>query len=408
LATRALLLGLTLCLLTAGTASAAQSLPDLEQQVPKNVGVTSSAPFQLFFDSQVINRGSGPLEIRGHKDTDATVDMPAVQWVLTDGTMQSVGQVGTLHYETSFDHQHFHFQPFDHYELRKLDGTLVVKDVKQGFCLGDNDSPGNGTSPHYGATWCSVGHPEVHDLTEGLSPGWGDTYEGNLEGQDIPISQSTVPAGDYNLVHRVNENTDGSPGPVHETSFGNNVASAWITISWSGGKPSVKTKKTCKATAQCGTPPPPPAPPSPPPPTPKPTPPPPGGGTTTTTPVATPGVTTDTIAPKLVFASGTTERFKARSTALWVVAGCDEQCSLAAQGTVSFLGSAKVLRTGKTTLKLPAGSRTKVVLSLSRSLRRAIRHALAHHKRVRVRVTLTVVDSSGNSATSTRTLKLVR
>ena len=119
-------------------------------------------------------------------------------------------------------------------------------------------------------------------------------------------------------------------------------------------------------------------------------------------------MTTDTIAPKLVLAGGTTERFKARSTALWVVASCDEQCSLTAQGTVSFLGSAKALRTGKTTLTLPAGSRTKLELPLSRKLRRTIRHALAHHERVRVKVTLTVVDTAGNSATSTRTLKLVR
>jgi hypothetical protein len=406
LAKRSLLLGLALFFALAGTAYAATQLPDLEQSVPKNIGVTTSAPFNLYFDSQVINRGSGPLEVRGHKDTDATVDMDAHQFVRVDGVMQDFGHVGTLHYETNFDHQHFHYQPFDHYELRRLDGSLVVKDVKQGFCLGDNDDFGAGGRT-YGGTFCSRNHPEVHDLTEGLSPGWGDTYTGNLEGQDIPISQSTVPAGDYNLVHRVNENTDGTQGPLHESSFANNVSSAWITISWPGGKPKVAIHQTCKSTAQCG---PVPSPPPPPPTTtttPTPTPPPPGGGGggTTTTPTNTPTVA---VAPKLAFLSRTTERFTPHSSALWLFTSCDAQCTVTAQGTVSLGGASKRLRTGRQSLTLPAGSSTKLVLSLSRSLRTSIRHALARHHRVTVKITVTVSGVAGSPTTTTRTLRLVR
>ena len=64
------------------------------------------------------------------------------------------------------------------------------------------------------------------------------------------------------------------------------------------------------------------------------------------------------------------------------------------------------------TLKLPRKDaptqRAKLVLTLTHKTRKAIRHALARHKRVRVKVTLTVLDEAGNKTIKTRTLKLVR
>jgi hypothetical protein len=97
-----------------------------------------------------------------------------------------------------------------------------------------------------------------------------------------------------------------------------------------------------------------------------------------------------------------------RSTALWLYARCNEQCTLTAQGTVSIGGSAAARRTGKVTITLAPNSRTKIVLSLSRKLRRIIRRAVVHHRRVHVKVTTTAVDTTGHTTAGTRTLTLTR
>jgi hypothetical protein len=379
-------------------AAATPLLPDLVQKLPANVGPDhmSDGHWAVSFDSEVINRGAGPFEARGVGPGFA--DMTASQWVkMSDGSaMQNLGVIGHLHYETAFDHQHWHFEPFDHYELRHLDGTLVGNDVKQGFCLGDG-IPEGGSNPHYGFTSdtdgnCDQGHPEDTSWTEGVSPGFGDEYKANLEGQDIPIDPTTVPNGDYLVVHRVNENSDGSPGPVHESSFTNNVSTVTVHISWSGSTPTISaTGKTCSAVPSCDVQPPPPPSPQPQPqpqPTPNPTP-------------------KDIKAPTLKFSKSSTEHFKSGTDAVFLYASCDEQCSLRASGVVSLTGSSRALRTGKESLTLPANTRTKVVLSLSRSLRKKIRSALAHHKHARVKVSLTVTDGAGNKTTRTRTITLV-
>jgi Lysyl oxidase len=244
-------------------AAATDLLPDLVQKVPTQVqiGGNSTSGWQIGFQSEVMNQGDGALEIHGHRNTtgDPMIADQVIYQSSPSGT-RTVPGVGTLHYETGFGHNHWHFEPFDHYELRKLDGTLVGTDVKQGFCLGDNVNEGGG-SPVYTVsayTWCEQNNPSALAVTEGISVGWGDPYDPLKEGQDIPIDQSSVPAGDYNLVHRVNENTDGTPGPVLEQSFADNVASAWVRITWSNGMPAIAVLKSCTSTASCGPVPPPP------------------------------------------------------------------------------------------------------------------------------------------------------
>jgi hypothetical protein len=304
--------------------------------------------------------------------------------------MQDLGVVGDLHFQTA--HNHWHFEPFDHYELHRLDGTLVGSDVKQGFCLGDNRHAfGSGAAVYTEAAnhYCEQGNTGAQRVTEGISVGWADFYEANLEGQDIPINPTAVPAGDYILIHRVNENPDGSPGPVHETTYSNNVGSLQIRIAWSSsGQPSiVSTSNGCSASPSCDR-----QPPQPPPGTPP------------------PGLQpNDVRAPKLSFTKRTSERFKPKSRSVFVVVTCDEPCTLTAQGTVAIGGAAKApLLTGKATMALPAGKRTKVVLKVARKLQRKIRRALRRHRSVNVKVAFTAVDGAGNRTTGARTIKLLR
>jgi Lysyl oxidase len=376
-------------LIAAASAQAAVLLPDLEQEVPTKVGIDPNqvnGSWAISFQSDVANVGQGPLEVRGHRDP-GQANMTASQWANIAGStsMQDLGVVGDLHFQVS--HDHWHFEPFDHYELRRLDGSLAASDVKQGFCLGDNEDHGGGP-PHYTEAfngYCAHGNTGATDLIEGISVGWADFYEPNLEGQDIPINPSSAPSGDYILVHRVNENPDRSPGPVHEVSYANNVASLHIHINWSGGTPSISSQSSpCSGSPSCD-----PAPiaaPAPPPQQPQ---------------------AQDKIAPNLTFSGRTSERFTSRASSVFLFASCSERCALTAQGTVSVLGSKKAARTGTAKLTLAPGKRGKVVLSVSRKLRRTIRAALKHGKRVRVRVRVTVVDAAGNTRTSTRVLRLV-
>lgn len=260
----ACVLTLTVILLAPSAAAASDLLPDLVQQPPTEVqiGGSASTGWQIGFQSEVMNQGAGPLEIHGHRSSDqALMTADQVIYQSDGGAPRTVPGVGDLHYETGFGHEHWHFEPFDHYELRTLAGALVGTDQKQGFCLGDNKFEG-GPGPHvYGysvdPTWCQKNNPSALQVTEGISVGWGDPYDPLKEGQDIPIDQTTVPAGDYNLVHRVNENSDGTPEAVVEQSFANNVASAWVRIAWSNGTPSITVLQTCTSTASCGPVPPP-------------------------------------------------------------------------------------------------------------------------------------------------------
>jgi hypothetical protein len=381
-------------LVGAARASAAvELLPDLVEQTPAT-GSIGTQGASITFDATVANKGNGPLTVHGHRSS-ASGNMTADQIVnLTGGGTETIGNIGQLHYETSFGHEHWHFMPFNHYELHKLDGTLVGTDVKQGFCLGDNESFG-GLNRVF-TDWCRQNHPEALDVTEGLSVGFGDKYQAGLEKQNIPINPTDVPAGDYQLVLRVNQNADGSH-PVKETNYSNNAASAQVRIKWNGSSPSVSVVKTCPGAAACGGSANPPAPPQQPPPVQPP-------------PVLPPTVIppNDSTPPKLTFARSATFHFTSHTTAVVLSTSCSEECRVTAQGTISFLRAAKTLRTGVTTMTLPSSQRAKLVLTLSRKTRKAIRHALARHQRVRVKVTLTVLDEAGNKTVSTRTLKLVR
>jgi hypothetical protein len=395
--------------LVLGAGSAFAALPDLKQEAPSKVSVSGgSGGGQIVFQSEVTNVGSGPLEVHGHRSSTSG-NMTADQIIHNGGSTTTVAGIGDLHYETGFGHQHWHFEPFDHYELRTLDGTLVGTDVKQGFCLGDNNNHGGGSRVF--TDFCKQNQPDALEVTEGISPGWGDSYDPGKEGQSIPISSSTVPPGLYDVVHRVNENTNGSPGPVQESSFGNNVASAEVQINWSSGTPSLSVLKTCTGTASCA-----------------------GSTTTTTTTTTTssrtsttrttttthtttvstttttqtPNVVEDTKPPTLVLQRSSREHFGRRSATIAVFASCDEECMFSARGTVSVLQAAKLMQTGRSTVELPPGVITRVRLHLSHQLRRRILRALRHHRRVIVKVKMTAIDSSDNVTRQTQTIRLVR
>lgn len=220
-------------------------LPDFDQRPPFRLTVAGT---RLGFASATDNIGEGAIRIRGVR-TSSREPMRVVQVVsLTGGEERIYRQVGRVRYTPSPTHTHWHVLDFQRYELRRLDGSFVVRDRKTGFCLAD----------HYGlaARWveefrgprflsnCASGQPHALAVDQGTSPGYTDLYPPHFHGQNIELRG--VPAGDYVLVHRAN-----AQELLEELDYTNNAASLRIRLTWSGGSPRVRVLRTCPASDRC-------------------------------------------------------------------------------------------------------------------------------------------------------------
>ena len=81
-------------------------------------------------------------------------------------------------------------------------------------------------------------------LIQGISVGYGDEYEPNLEGQSLSLNG--VEDGRYLLVHRVNVDR-----ALRESDYGNNASSLLLSLRRSDGRPSVRVLRRCPASARC-------------------------------------------------------------------------------------------------------------------------------------------------------------
>jgi hypothetical protein len=162
------------------------------------------------------------------------------------GTVTRAG-AGVLRYVRSPEHSHFHFLPFESYELRSVDGRrLLVRDHKSGFCIGDrrgHSLPGAHASALF-TGYCDTGDPQALSVEEGESVGWVDRYPGFFHGQFVDVTG--VPAGEYLLVHRANPRFD-----LLERSYANDVASLRVRLSWRDGAPSVAILRSCGGSEVC-------------------------------------------------------------------------------------------------------------------------------------------------------------
>ncbi|MFL5825228.1 MAG: lysyl oxidase family protein [Thermoleophilaceae bacterium] len=368
-------------------AGAGELLPDLVQGVPTQVGVASAAEsdgthWYLGFKSSVWNAGDGPLLIHGRdRYLNGTVPyMVADQIVHRDsGPDTTYDGIGQLHYYEGGNHNHWHFEPFDRYELvRPSDGASMAPDLKQGFCLGDRRSVTPGNAAVFTQT-CRPNEPDAATVDEGMTVGWADDYMPQVEGQKIEITG--LQPGIYWLVHRVN-----GTRAIQETNYDNNASSVAIRISWAsgpGGTPAFAVLRACPGAATCPLPA---ADDSAP--TQQPV-------TATTTPPA------DKRAPKLVLGGSDVQRVS-RHLTVYTYARCDEDCTLSSKGQIWALRAARrwSIRAGE--LALPAGARVKLTVPLPAKAIAAARS----HRGGRVSLRLIASDLAGNTAEVRRTLVL--
>jgi dipeptidyl aminopeptidase/acylaminoacyl peptidase len=220
-------------------------LPDFDQRAPFRLTIVGT---KLGFASATDNIGDGPVWVRGSRPS-ASGPMVARQLVrLTDGTVRTYEDAGRLRYTFSPTHTHWHLLDFQRYELRTLDGELIVRDRKSGFCLADHYGLAQRRVVRFtGARFlgnCAASKPQALAVEQGTSTGFTDLYPPHFHGQNLELRG--VPAGTYVLVHRANTTQQ-----LEEIDYTNNAASLRIRLTWSAGVPQVKTFRTCQDSAEC-------------------------------------------------------------------------------------------------------------------------------------------------------------
>jgi hypothetical protein len=220
-------------------------LPDFDQRAPFRLSMAGTT---LGFASATDNIGEGPVWIRGSRPVPAGT-MRAQQLVrMSDGSVRTYDDAGRLRYTPSPSHTHWHVLDFQRYELRTLEGDLVVRDRKSGFCLADH----YGLARHRVLTFsggrffgnCEASNPRALSVEQGTSIGFTDLYPAHFHGQNLELRG--VPAGVYVLVHRANPTLQ-----LEEIDYTNNAASLRVRLSWNGGVPVVETLRRCEGSAEC-------------------------------------------------------------------------------------------------------------------------------------------------------------
>ena len=167
---------------------------------------------------------------------------------LTDGTVRTYEDAGRLRYTYSPTHTHWHLLDFQRYELRTLDGELIVRDRKSGFCLADHYGLARRRVVRFtGARFlgnCAASNPQALAVEQGTSTGYTDLYPPHFHGQNLELRG--VPAGTYVLVHRANPTQQ-----LEEIDYTNNAASLRIRLTWTNGIPQVETLRTCQDSDRC-------------------------------------------------------------------------------------------------------------------------------------------------------------
>ena len=220
-------------------------LPDFDQRAPFRLTMAGT---KLGFASATDNIGDGPVWVRGSRPVPAGT-MRAQQLVrMSDRSVRTYDDAGRLRYTPSPSHTHWHLLDFQRYELRTLDGDLVVRDRKSGFCLADHYGLARRrvqafTGGHFYGN-CAASNPRALSVEQGTSIGFTDLYPAHFHGQNLELRG--VPAGDLRA------RPPGEPdAQLEEIDYTNNAASLRIRLTWSGGSPRVETLRRCEGSARC-------------------------------------------------------------------------------------------------------------------------------------------------------------
>lgn len=185
--------------LTSDVRESRPSLPNLVPDVALPFVLRFGAEPELFFDTQIQNRGPVALDLAADQpDALATTTVSqCVAWTV-EAVCRERRPVGGFAWHEP--HRHFHYQDFARYELRRVNadsavdwsdgGSLALSD-KVSFCLYDvtRHDPDAPPAPRY--LHCTP-------VQQGISPGWSDIYTPDQAGQRLSLAEASD--GIYALV----------------------------------------------------------------------------------------------------------------------------------------------------------------------------------------------------------------
>jgi len=237
------------------TAEAAPLYPDLRTLPPRDlrfdrtdVSFDGSGQFHnvLRFTNTVWNAGPGRLENRGEINQQ-TLTGPAFQRVFDSNGTFTEYAVGGFYWHAQ-NHNHFHYDDWGRYELwdrpdfnawvasGRTQGAADLHGTKTTSCVMDEEFfttlPGTPFPAVYPSGGCLLNDDD--ELVQGLSVGWGDTYDYYRDEQWIDLDQGGLADGQYVLrsVTDANNKLYESPGKADSTREAaiNNEGIVYFTI----------------------------------------------------------------------------------------------------------------------------------------------------------------------------------
>ena len=216
--------------------------PDLQVREPSFLRISSKpseGTKRLRFETIIWNAGAGPMELRpdNREEEASTYAFQRLYSRGEDGDLTLVREATVGSFAFHAKHKHWHFGNFAAFELHTVASDGSVGDVivasadKVSFCLLDDEEIALDmeNSPQKAAY-----HQCKQDTNQGISVGWGDSYESFLPGQNIDISE--VADGEYWLVFVAD------PSNLLEESDDSNNTSA-VKLNLTGDKIEVDYKE---------------------------------------------------------------------------------------------------------------------------------------------------------------------
>lgn len=169
-------------------------LPDLAMGPITDVaiGTTDVGAFEhLRFAATIVNIGEGEFVLRARRQWLGSDEWSVEQWIHEASGGYSVRPTTSSLTFGGDGHDHWHVRQVEAHQIETMDGQILGRLVKQGFCFFDTDAyrpelEGAPENHHWGARGCAGGFDTR--VRMGLSIGWADEYPWWLLDERIDVS----------------------------------------------------------------------------------------------------------------------------------------------------------------------------------------------------------------------------